>query len=202
MQNALFYLGLHSEDLPAEGLPAGNLEIGTAASYLLVCKFKRRNHKPMNDRTINNDIVLPRFEDRRLYEGVRTRRVFAFLIDYFIVLLLCIPVAIIIAFLGILTLGLGWMLYGILLPLVALPYVYFTVGGRNKATTGMRMMGIRIERMDGNPVDGLFAVVHSVLFWASCTVLTPLILLATLFLDYKRGVHDMLLGAVIIRTNP
>lgn len=156
----------------------------------------------MNDRTINNDIVLPRFEDRRLYEGVRTRRIFAFLIDYCIVLLLCIPVAIIIAFLGVLTLGLGWMLYGILLPLVALSYVYFTVGGRNKATTGMRMMGIHIERMDGKPVDGVFAVVHSVLFWAANVLLTPLILLATLFLEYKRAAHDMLLGAVIVRSNP
>ncbi|MDR0253250.1 MAG: RDD family protein [Brucellaceae bacterium] len=156
----------------------------------------------MSERTIHDDIVLPRYEDRRLYEGVRTRRIFAFLIDYFIVLLLCIPVAIIIAFLGILTLGLGWMLYGILLPLVALPYVFFTVGGRNKATTGMRMMGIRIERMDGKPVDGVFAVVHSVLFWAANVLLTPLILLATLFLDYKRAVHDMLLGAVIVRTYP
>ncbi|WOC15039.1 RDD family protein [Pseudochrobactrum sp. MP213Fo] len=156
----------------------------------------------MNDRTVHNDIVLPRFEDRRLYEGVRTRRIFAFMIDYCIVFLLCIPVAIIIALLGVLTLGLGWMLYGILLPLVALPYVYFTVGGRNKATTGMRMMGIHIERMDGKPIDGLFAVVHSVLFWAANVLLTPLILLATLFLDYKRGVHDMLLGAVIVRSNP
>jgi len=156
----------------------------------------------MNDRTINHDIVLPRFEDRRLYEGVRTRRMFAFLIDYFIVLLLCIPVAIIIAFLGILTLGLGWMLYGILLPLVALPYVYFTVGSRNRATTGMRMMGIHIERMDGKSIDGVFGVAHAVLFWAANVLLTPLILLATLFLNYKRAVHDMLLGAVIVRSNP
>ncbi len=156
----------------------------------------------MNNRTIDHDIVLPRYEDRRLYEGVRTRRIFAFLIDYFIVLLLCIPVAIIIAFLGIITLGLGWMLYGFLLPLVALPYVYWTVGGRRKATIGMRMMDIRIERMDGKPVDGLFAVAHSVLFWAANVLLTPLILLATLFLDYKRAVHDMLLGAVIVRTDP
>jgi uncharacterized RDD family membrane protein YckC len=44
--------------------------------------------------------------------------------------------------------------------------------------------------------------VHSVLFWAANVLLTPLILLATLFLDYKRAVHDMLLGAVIVRTNP
>lgn len=156
----------------------------------------------MNDRTIYNDIVLPRFEDRRLYEGVRTRRIFAFLIDYCIVFLLCIPAAIIIALLGVLTLGLGWMLYGILLPLVALLYVYFTVGGINKATTGMRMMGIHIERMDGKPVDGLLGAVHAVLFWAANVLLTPLILLATLFLNYKRAVHDALLGVVIVRTYP
>lgn len=156
----------------------------------------------MNDRIINQDIVLPRYEDRRLFEGVRSRRIFAFLIDYCIVFLLCIPAAIIIALLGVLTLGLGWMLYGILVPLVALLYVYFTVGGRNKATTGMRMMGIHIERMDGLPVNGLFGMVHAVLFWATNVLLTPLILLATLFLDYKRAVHDMLLGAVIVRTYP
>lgn len=156
----------------------------------------------MNDRIINHDIVLPRFEDRRLYEGVRTRRIFAFLIDYCIVFLLCIPAAIIIALLGVLTLGLGWMLFSIFVPLVALLYVYVTVGGRNKATTGMRMMDIHIARMDGKEVDGLFGVVHSVLFWAASVFLTPLILLATLFLNYKRAVHDMLLGAVIIRTNP
>jgi len=156
----------------------------------------------MSGQTIDHDIVLPRFEDRRLYEGVRSRRIFAFLIDYCIVLLLCIPVAIVIALLGVLTLGLGWMLYGILLPLVALTYVYFTVGGRNKATTGMRMMGIHIERMDGKTIDGLFGVTHSVLFWAANVILTPLILLATLFLDYKRAVHDMLMGAVIVRSKP
>ncbi|WP_439272617.1 RDD family protein [Pseudochrobactrum sp. HB0163] len=155
----------------------------------------------MTDRTIKYDIVLPRYEDRRLYEGVRTRRIFAFLIDYFIVLLLCIPVAIIIALLGIITFGLGWMLYSILLPLVALPYVYCTVGGRRKATLGMRMMDIRIERLDGKPVDGIYAVVHTILFWAANVLLTPLILLATLFLEYKRAVHDLLLGAVIVRTN-
>ena len=52
----------------------------------------------------------------------------------------------------------------------------------------------------GNRVDGMLAVVHSVLFWGLNVVLTPLILLATLFTDRKRTVHDLLLGTVVTRT--
>ena len=89
--------------------------------------------------------------------------------------------------LGLLTLGLGWSLFAILGPAVALVYVWNTLGGRNQATVGMRMMGIRLDRLDGRPVDGLLAVVHSVLFWAGNVVLTPLILLVTLFADRKRA---------------
>ena len=40
-------------------------------------------------------------DDWRAYSGVLSRRVFAFLIDYAIVLLLCIPAAVIVIFLGI-----------------------------------------------------------------------------------------------------
>ena len=65
----------------------------------------------------------------------------------------------------------------------------------------MRMMGIRLERLDGGRIDFLFALVHSVLFWAANAILTPLILLATLFLDRKQTVHDRLLGTVVVRTD-
>ncbi|CUX23902.1 hypothetical protein AGR3A_Cc270039 [Agrobacterium tomkonis CFBP 6623] len=47
-------------------------------------------------------------DDWRAYSGVLSRRVFAFLIDYAIVLLLCIPAAVIVFFLGVITLGLGF----------------------------------------------------------------------------------------------
>lgn len=88
-----------------------------------------------------------------------------------------------------------------LFPLVAIIYVWNTLGGRNQATTGMRMMGIRLDRIDGKPVDGMLAVVHTVLFWAGNVVLTPLILLASLFTDRKRTIHDLLLGTVVTRTD-
>jgi uncharacterized RDD family membrane protein YckC len=155
----------------------------------------------MNARILDGEIIETRLNDVRLYEGVLTRRVFAFLLDYMLVALLTIPFAILIAIFGILTLGLGWMLFGILVPAVALVYVWNTLGGRNQATVGMRMMGIRLERLDGSRVDGMLAVVHSVLFWGLNVVLTPLILLATLFTDRKRTVHDLLLGTVVTRSD-
>jgi uncharacterized RDD family membrane protein YckC len=155
----------------------------------------------MSTRTLDDELTAARLDDVRAYDGVRTRRVFAFLIDYLIVGLLLIPFAILVFLLGLLTFGLGWSLFAVLGPAVALLYVWNTLGGRNQATTGMRIMGIRLDRLDGMPVDGMLAVVHSVLFWAGNVVLTPLILLVTLFSDRKRALHDLLLGTVVTRTD-
>lgn len=155
----------------------------------------------MNAPIQEGEIITTRLDDIRAYDGVLTRRVIAFCIDYLIIGLLLIPVAILVFLLGIITLGLGWALFGILGPMVALIYVWNTLGGPNQATTGMRMMGIRLDRLDGRPVDGLLALVHTVLFWAGNVVLTPLILLATLFTDRRRTVHDLLLGTVVTRND-
>ncbi len=57
---------------------------------------------------------MPHRDDWRAYSGVLSRRVFAFIIDYVIVALLCIPAAVVVFFLGIMTLGLGFLLYPVL----------------------------------------------------------------------------------------
>lgn len=150
---------------------------------------------------LDADITASRLDDVRAYSGVRTRRILAFCVDYLIVGLLLIPFAILVLLLGLLTFGLGWGLFAILVPLVALIYVWNTLGGRNQATVGMRMMGIRLDRLDGRPVDGMLAVVHSVFFWAANVVLTPFVLLVSLFADRKRTLHDLLLGTVVTRTD-
>ncbi len=153
----------------------------------------------MNTRVLDGEMISTRLDDVRAYDGVRSRRIFAFLIDYLIIGLLLIPFGILVFLLGLLTFGLGWSLFGFLAPAVALLYVWSTLGGQNQATTGMRLMGIRLDRLDGRPVDGLLAVVHTVLFWAGNVVLTPLVLLVTLFADRKRTLHDLLLGTVVTR---
>lgn len=154
----------------------------------------------MNTRVLDGEILGTALDDARLYDGVRTRRIIAVIIDYLIVALLSIPVAILVFFLGLLTLGLGWVLFSILVPIVALTYVWFTLGSSDQATTGMKLMGVRLERLDGRPVDGMLAVVHSVLFWAGNVILTPLVLLVSLFADRKRTLHDLLLGTVVRRS--
>ncbi|WP_309086091.1 RDD family protein [Chelativorans sp.] len=139
--------------------------------------------------------------DARSFDGVLTRRVIAFCIDYLLIGLLLIPVALFVLLLGVLTLGLGWLLFGILGPLTALAYVAVTLGGRHQSTLGMRMMGVRLERLDGHRVDPMLAILHTVLFWAGNAILTPLILLAALFLDHKRTLHDLLLGTAVVRAD-
>jgi uncharacterized RDD family membrane protein YckC len=157
----------------------------------------------LDTRIIDGEFLDPasaNLNDARLYEGVRTRRVLACLIDYLLIGLLTIPFAVLVFVLGLLTLGIGWMLFSVLVPAVAVLYIWNTLGGRDQATTGMRIMGIRLERLDGSQIDGLTAVAHSVLFWAANFILTPLVLLVTLFSDRKRTLHDLLLGTVVVRT--
>jgi uncharacterized RDD family membrane protein YckC len=154
----------------------------------------------MNARVLDGEILTTGFDDAWLYNGVRSRRIFAVVLDYLIVAALTIPVGILVFLLGILTLGLGWMLFSILVPAVAILYVWNTLGGSGQATVGMKAMGIRLDKLDGRPIDGMTAVVHTVLFWAGNFILTPLVLLVTLFSDRKRTLHDLLLGTVVTRT--
>jgi uncharacterized RDD family membrane protein YckC len=137
-------------------------------------------------------------DDARL-DGVRTRRVYAFLIDALIVFLISIPVSIVIFLLGIFTLGLGFALYFIMFPTLAIAYVAYTMGSEDQATVGMKANDIYLSHLDGGKIDPMTAIVHSVLFWAGNAMLSPLVLLVTLFSDRKRTLHDLLLGTIALR---
>jgi uncharacterized RDD family membrane protein YckC len=137
--------------------------------------------------------------DWRAYRGVLSRRIFAFLIDYAIVALLWVPAAVIVFFLGVLTLGLGFFLYPALFAIVAMLYFGLTMGGPSQASAGMNVMGLALARVDGRPIDFLTAIVHLVLFWIGNAVLTPFIVLVGLFTDRGRLLHDLLLGTVMVR---
>ncbi|ODN72460.1 RDD family protein [Methylobrevis pamukkalensis] len=136
--------------------------------------------------------------DHRLYSGVRTRRFMAFLIDVTIVAVLTFMAGIVVFFIGLATLGLGWAIYAILWPLMALLYCAFTLGGPKSATVGMRAFGLEMRQVDGGRMSPGLAAVHSVLFYASVSILTPFIVLVALFTDRKRLLHDLLLGTVVI----
>src|SRR5882757_3226514 len=83
-----------------------------------------------------------------LFRGVLTRRMFAFLID---VVVLSIPVILAYMFIfvfGVVTLGLGWLLFWLVYPasvIWALVYYGASLGGPHSATLGMRVMDLQLR---------------------------------------------------------
>ncbi len=145
------------------------------------------------------DELNPQPVAREQLAGVRTARVFSFFIDYLIVGLLCIPFAILVGILGVLTLGLGWALYAVLPAIIAVVYLAMTMGGPNQATIGMAAMGIKIRKLEGGRVDPFLAILHGVLFWVFASF--PLLLLVSLVSSKKRLLHDILLGTYVVKSN-
>jgi uncharacterized RDD family membrane protein YckC len=133
------------------------------------------------------------------YEGVLKRRMLAFAIDYILIAIIVAVLGVLIGILGVLTFGLAWLLYAVLVPFVAIPYFAFSVGGPSQATPGMKAMGLKMFKDDGGQIDWLIATVHVVLFWVFNTVLTPLVLLLALFTHRKRTLHDILLSTNVQR---
>lgn len=154
-----------------------------------------QNYPEYSDAGVVRDIAPARLE------GVRTRRILAFCIDYLTVGALFLAAVVPVFVLGILTLGLAWLLYPILGVLIAVTYVGWTMGGPNQATWGMRFFSIRMENLDGRRVDAITAIVHAVIFWAAHIVFTPLLLIVSLLSPRKQLIQDILLGTVIVRSD-
>lgn len=139
-----------------------------------------------------------------LFRGVLTRRLVAFLID---LMVLGVPIllgVIFIALFGLLTLGLGWMLFWLVSPLSAIwaiLYYGLSIGGPHSATLGMRMMDLQLRTFTGEPGYFLLGAAHAVFYWISVSVLTPFVVLVGLFNRRKQLLHDLVLGTVIINTS-
>jgi uncharacterized RDD family membrane protein YckC len=140
--------------------------------------------------------VIDNVYDEGRYDGVRRKRLFAFLMDFTAVTLLSIAAGVLVFFLGIVTLGLAWGLYGIIFPIVAVLYSGMSIGNRS-ATPGMRAMGIAFHMENGERPGFLQGAFHVVMFYVLGTFLTPLVLLVSFFNPRKRLFHDMLIGATV-----
>ncbi len=138
----------------------------------------------------------PLADDAR-FDAVRRRRMLAFVVDFTIVALLSLAVGVLVFFLGIITLGLAWLLYGGIFPVVAILYSGMTVGGEHSATVGMRAAGLVMRRDDGGKPEFIQGAAHVILFYVSVTFLTPFILLVSLFSSRKRMLHDMFVGLTV-----
>ncbi len=139
-----------------------------------------------------------------LFRGVLVRRVFAFLIDLIVLSIPVVVACVFIAVFGLVTLGLGWVLFWLVSPasvIWALIYYGATLGGRHSATIGMRVMDLEVRTWYGAPCYFVLGAMHAVLFWVSVSFLTPFILLVGLFNSRRRLLHDIILGTVVINSS-
>lgn len=132
--------------------------------------------------------------------GVLGSRLFAWVGDIVVVFVLSWLLVLAITVLGVLTLGLGWLLFPAVAA-TAFVYAAITIGGRKQATWGMRMAGLRVETVNGGRPDALAAAVHALLFYvAAGTVGLWLLDIACGFIREDRRLgHDLLTGLVVVR---
>jgi uncharacterized RDD family membrane protein YckC len=133
----------------------------------------------------------------QLFDGLIRKRCVAFIVDAIIILVLTVVAYLVVALLGIITLGLAWLLLGLVFPAVGLGYNALTIGGPNSATIGQRMMGLEVRMWFGGKVSPLIAAFHALLFWFSLVVFCPILLWA-FFDTRKRCLHDILAGVVVV----
>ena len=127
--------------------------------------------------------------------SVRTRRIFALLLDLVLVSILA---AALWTVLLIVTFGLSWFFVPPLFPLVAFFYNGLTVSGAKMATPGMRAMNLEMRVHDtGARVPFINAAAHALFFYL--TWFMPLLFIVSLLDGEKRCLHDILSGVIVVR---
>lgn len=137
-----------------------------------------------------------------LFDGVLSRRVFAFLIDCVIMGIAIVIVTLVATLLGLFTFGLSLLSLPIIVPLTFVGYYALTLGSPSRATWGMRAMDIVLTPTRSTPLDGWMAMIHVVLFWISTAILTPFVLLLGLLTNRRQLLHDMIVGGLMVRRSP
>ena len=133
-------------------------------------------------------------EDAGFYKGVPSRRLFAWIIDLFIIG----------AIVGVAVPLSGFTGLFFLAPLtLAISFIYraATISARG-GTWGMQLAGIELRTRSGDLPDTGMAMLHTAGF-LTMTMIAPLQLISVgtiLFSARRQGLHDMILGTVMIRT--
>jgi uncharacterized RDD family membrane protein YckC len=138
-----------------------------------------------------------------LFEGVLARRCIAFVIDVIIIAIPVLLAALFIVIFGVVTLGLGWLLFWLFWPATviwAIVYYGWTFGSAASATIGMRVMELEMRTWYGAPAYFVLGAVHAIVYWLTVSYLTPLILLVAFFNERRRCLHDMLVGTIVINS--
>src|SRR5688500_6504185 len=95
-----------------------------------------------------------------LYEGILPKRVVAFFIDVLMFALIMVPAFLLILIIGVVTLGLGFLLPPQVFANVALDYVALTLAGPSWAPMGMRATNIEMGTGTGGRMFRHLAAMH------------------------------------------
>jgi uncharacterized RDD family membrane protein YckC len=130
------------------------------------------------------------------YEGVPLRRFVAWCMDVLVTLAIGGPIALLF---GILTLGMGFAAFPVILAGTSLFYRTVTIANRS-ATWGMRAMGIELRRHDGERFDPLTAFLHTLGYLACMTVFpVQIVSCATVLATrYRQSLPDLALRTAMI----
>ena len=98
--------------------------------------------------------------DPQFYEGVRTSRVVAWIVDTALVAAISV---VLIAAVGVGTLGFGFLFAPMVGLLTAFAYRYLSIAARSR-TPGMALMGIEFRNLAGERFDRVEAFVHTAVY--------------------------------------
>ncbi|MEM6974433.1 MAG: RDD family protein [Pseudomonadota bacterium] len=135
----------------------------------------------------------------QFYEGVRLRRLAAFLVDLIAILVLLGGVALIGIVVGLLTFGIG---FAFIVPAFALTGIAYrtTLIAERSATLGMMLMGIELRDMFGRPLTLPLAFLHTCGFTA-VSYLPPVLIASLIYAGlnrHGRTLHDALFQVTMI----
>ena len=135
-----------------------------------------------------------------LYDGVFSRRIFAYLLDALISL-----IVVSLLFFASCTLTVGTLgLLGLPAFIFGTPFVHFvlaaaTIGGRRASTPGMRALGLRATAWTGENPGPLRGIIMTAMFYVTVPA-TGFLILAFAFFDPRgRCLHDHLAGVLVYR---
>lgn len=129
---------------------------------------------------------------REFYDDVPMKRLFAWIVDTILILLLTVLVLPFTAFMGL-------FFFPFLAMLIGFAYRSITLTGRS-ATWGMRLMSIELRRQDGSRFDLPTAVMHTLVFSVLFSFLIPQVISIILMMTGARaqGLHDLVLGTAAV----
>lgn len=126
------------------------------------------------------------------YDGVRAKRVMAWVLDVVLIAVLCLLVLPFTAFTGL-------FFFPALMLFVGFIYRWFTIAGRS-ATWGMRLMGIELRDREGHRLDSGTAFLHT-LGYSISVAMAPLQLISVILMGVSsrgQGLSDHVLGTTAL----